>query len=332
MTDIHAFDADGTASPGAQAALTNATANLATKDEVAATADIIGIALDAKVDSADARLSDARPPLAHTHTAAQVTDLAGAINTATSALPTKAYVDGAVQSIATSGIPGVSPVEVRSALGAAVVVGGGEPADSSTPVLWINTRGPAFPNPTYPVSGYPIASDSFSRPDGALGTTEWGAKPWANTGGTVTVSTGRAKYASGAGDVYATVDSGALDVEVTTQIATLHADPRAGILARYSSDTRHLIGRTSQGPTLGYTIAQRYGAGNSISFLAQSAVVPKVGDIVTMRVVGTSVQLIVNGTLLLNATTSLEDGTRVGYWANAVDATTAHERFKVRGA
>lgn len=331
MSEIHAFDPDGTPSPGAQTALNAATAPLASKDDLAEAADHLADEMESKVDGGDPRLSDARPPLAHTHTASQVSDFGTAVASATSALPTKAYVDGAVQSIATSGIAGVSPSEVRTALGASVVVGGTEPADAGTPVLWINTRGAAFLNPTYPTRGYPIAADAFSRPDGALGSTEWGAKTWTNTGGAFAISGGRAKYASGDADVYATVEAGALDLEVTTQIATLNTDHRAGIMARYSSDTRHVLARTSRGATLGYALAQRYSS-TGLSYLGDSTILPKVGDIVTLRVVGSAVQLIVNGTLVVTGATTILDGTKAGMWGNVADTTTAHEYIKVRGA
>ncbi|MGP5098406.1 phosphodiester glycosidase family protein [Brachybacterium alimentarium] len=61
MTDIHAFDADGTASPGAQTALNNATEGLATETQIAQAVDdaTTGLASEAYVDGAVDAIPDA---------------------------------------------------------------------------------------------------------------------------------------------------------------------------------------------------------------------------------------------------------------------------------
>ena len=81
MTEIHAFDPDGTASPGAQIALSAATGGLATRAEVEGVVDghvseaVAGLASEAYVGAAIGAIPDATTEQRGMMTAASVADL-----------------------------------------------------------------------------------------------------------------------------------------------------------------------------------------------------------------------------------------------------------------
>lgn len=353
MTEIHAFDPDGTPSPGAQAALDaaigEATSGLATEAGLADAVGTLSEGLAGKVDDDDPRLVGPLPPISSSASASSIAqrDASGGIAAARVNLPgaytptaaadvaTKAYTDGAVQSIATSGIPGIGPSDVRAGLGFNVLVGGEQPSQEPVPTLWARTGGPRMVGPSYPSRGWPIASDTFSRANGALGVSEWGGKPWTSTRSAIQIASGRAKFTTGTGNGFAFIDSGVNNHEAYAQLGTPPIDGTVvGVMVRATGDAQHVVVQTraANSPT-SYALWERGGtAGSGITILADSGVTPVIGDVFGVRVTGNALQLIVNGTVIATATTTITTGTRAGLYGHANDSVSAFENFTVRGA
>lgn len=309
MIEIHAFDPDGTPSPGAQAALEHATDPLATRAEVEGAVE--GLASQDDVAGLASR---------------------DELNTAVAGLASTAYVDDSIQGVVLDATPGVSPSEVRSALGFRVLVGGEQPETSAgVPVLWADTGGARVDNPTAPPRGWPIASDTFSRIDGPLGLTSWGHKPWVSPGDAFGIASGRAKFVSGTGNGFAVIDAGALDVEVTAQLGTPPIDGTVvGLMARYSGPTNQLVVQTRATVSkTSYALWER--VDGAITMLADSEVTPVIGDNFGLRVVGTSVELVVNGKTVATGTATLAAGTSVGLYGHSNDQVSAFENITVKG-
>lgn len=113
MTEIHAFDPDGTPSPGAQTALNTATASLATKTEVADATN--GLATETYVDDAVAGINI--PDTSGLATKAEVTS-------ATANLAAKTYVDTAVAGVPQPIVPRATGTKYRFIAGAIRKSGG----------------------------------------------------------------------------------------------------------------------------------------------------------------------------------------------------------------
>ena len=182
--------------------------------------------------------------------------------------------------------------------------------------------------------GYDVAAivyDAFDRTNGVLRTPTTGGDAWAamtegNTG--IAVYLGTVKAISGSGNAYAWVRTGG-DVIVSATITSVATDPIAGLVARYTSETDHLLVQLRASPTdPTYTVHERRSA---LYPLITTTRVPQIGDRFGIRVSGSQVQLVVNDEVLGTATHT-RTGILSGVYFNGTDQTTAFDDFTVMGA
>ena len=245
----------------------------------------------------------------------------------------KSYVDGLVKEAHVAGA-GLSPEQVRGAVGFDILVGGGQPPAQPAPVLWVDTRGPRVQPPGFPPRDWPLASDQFARPDGVLGDTMWGGKTWYSARTEWGLRGGRAKVVSAPGNAYAILNVGTTEHEALAQIATKPVDGSVtGVVARYVDESTHLVVQTrSTVSGTEYALWERPGrSGNAITEIARTGITPKAGDVFGLRVSGKSVDVIVNGVPVASTTTLITSGDRVGLYGHSNDLTSAYSAFTAKG-
>lgn len=177
-----------------------------------------------------------------------------------------------------------------------------------------------------------LVYDAFDRTNGSLRTPTTGGNAWSaafGSGSTTGISVvgGTVKAASGTGNSFAWVP-GEPDTLVLATVANVAADPIAGLVARYTSDTDHIeVQLRASSADRTYTVFDRF---SSLTTIVTSTVTPKAGDRFGVRIVGATVQLIVNGAVVGTGTTGRTSG-GVGVYFNGTDSVTAFDDFTVTG-
>lgn len=177
-----------------------------------------------------------------------------------------------------------------------------------------------------------LVYDAFDRTNGSLRTPTTGGDAWSAalaSGSTTGISVvgGTVKASSGTGNSYAWVP-GEANVIVEATVAAIAGDPIAGLIARYTSPTDHLVVQLrASSADQTYTVFDRSSA---LTTLITSTVQPKVGDRFGMRVTGTIVQLLVNGAVIGSASTT-KTAANPGVYFNGTDMVTAFDDFTVTG-
>ncbi|HXH34315.1 MAG TPA: hypothetical protein VNJ54_07880 [Plantibacter sp.] len=142
-----------------------------------------------------------------------------------------------------------------------------------------------------------LAADSFTRADGAAGSTPTGAYPWQNFQGgrSLEIVSNKARFVPGTAASYSVVDVGASDVIVEAVMSTVGAGHNGGLGLRYTDTSNQIsIAQRVSGTDFHYRIVNR--VGGVIDSRATTAFSAD-GDVVRVELSGLHIVMHVNGVL-----------------------------------
>ena len=190
------------------------------------------------------------------------------------------------------------------------------------PVHRINGKDSVY---EYVETAVTLASDDFTRADGALGNTPVGNKAWEVAGSAAgvtaaVVNNGLQFTAIATGQGYAVVNAGQANVDFTIRI-TATVTGYAGVAIRYIDPSNNLVLARVSGSDVSYRLVSK--VGGTSTDIALLGVPMAAGDLVRVVCSDTTITIWINGTQRYTGTVAANaSGTRFGaYLGNSATAT-----------